>query len=158
MWEWLKSEFYNFLEDSAITAKEMLTNESINTALTAENKKPKCPSCNKSHPGKCNKAKNAAVVQGGDKTCPVCNKPAHKYKTKTGAEGTSKRIKDCPGFKAASDDQKQEMIKKIKVKNPVCSKSLSWSHKGEDCNWKTNCPKCNEVHINNMCTLKKFFS
>ena len=69
MWEWLKSkktgwtEFYNFLEDSARTAKEMLTNEFINTALTAENKKPKCPSCNKSHPGKCNKAKNAAVVQ-----------------------------------------------------------------------------------------------
>ena len=164
MWEWLKlkktrwTEFYNFLEDSARTAKEMLTNESINAALTAKNKKQKCPSCTKSYPGKCNKAKNTAVVQGGDKTCPVCNKSAHKYRTKTRAEGIWKRIKDCPGFKAALDDQKQEMIKKIKVKNPVCSKCSSWSHKGEDCNWKTNCPKCNEVHINDMCTLKKFFS
>ena len=43
MWEWLKSkksgwtEFYNFLEDSARTVKKMLTIESINTALTAEN-------------------------------------------------------------------------------------------------------------------------
>ena len=38
MWEWLKSkktdwtEFFNFLEDFARTAKEMLTNESINAA------------------------------------------------------------------------------------------------------------------------------
>ena len=109
-------------------------NESINAALTAENEKQKCPSCNKSHPGKCNKAMNTAVIQGGDKTCPVCNKSAHKYRPKTGVEGISKEIKDCPGFKAALDDQKQEMIKKIRVKNPVCSKCLSWSHKGEDCN------------------------
>ena len=48
--EW--TEFYNFLEDSARTAKEMLTNESINAALTAENKKQKCFSCNMSYPGK----------------------------------------------------------------------------------------------------------
>ena len=52
------TEFYNFLEDSARTAKEMLKNESINAALNAENEKPKCPSCNKSHSVKCNKTKN----------------------------------------------------------------------------------------------------
>ena len=64
-------------------------------------------------------------------------------------------MKDCPGFKAALEDQKQEIIKKIKVKYPVCSKCLSWSHKVEDCKWKTKCLKCNKVHINDMCTLKK---
>ena len=79
MWEWLKtkksgwSDFYNFLEDSARTAKEMLTNKSIKTALTAKSDKPKCSSCHKSHSGKCNKIKNATVVQGADKICPVCN-------------------------------------------------------------------------------------
>ena len=119
----------------------MLTNESINAALTAENEKQKCSSCKKWHPGKYNKAKTTAAVQGGDKTCLACNKSAHKYRIKSGAEGISKRIKDCPGFQAASDDQKQEMIKKIKSKNPVCSKCLSWSHKSEDYRWKTNCPK-----------------
>ena len=112
----------------------MLTNESINAALTAKNEKQKSPSCNKSHPGKCNKAKTTAVVQGEDKTCPAYNKIAHEYKIRTGAEGISKRIKDCTGFKATSDDQNQEMIKKIKVKNPVCSKSASWCHKGGFCN------------------------
>ena len=116
------TDFYNFLEDLARTAKEMLTNESINAALTAKSDKPKCSSCHKSHSGKCNKIKNAAVVHGRNKTFPVCNKPAHKYKTKTGAEGIFKRIKDCPGFKTASDNKKQEMVKKLKVKNPVCSK------------------------------------
>ena len=40
MWEWLKSKksgwtnFYNFLEDSASTAKELLINESIIAALS----------------------------------------------------------------------------------------------------------------------------
>ena len=131
MWEWLKSkksswtDFYNFLEDLARTAKEMLTNKSINAALTAESDKPKFSSCNKSHSGKYNKTKIAAVVLGGDKICPVCNKPAHKYKTRTGAEAISKRIKNCPGFKTASDNQTQEMVKKLKVKNPVCSKCSS---------------------------------
>ena len=117
MWEWLKSkksgwtDFYNFLEDLARTAKEMITKESINAALTAKSDKPKCSSCHKSHSGKCNKFKNPAVVQGADKTCPVCNKPAHKYKTRTGAETILKRIKDCPGFKTALEDQKQKMVK-----------------------------------------------
>ena len=66
--------------------------------------------CQKSHPGKCQKTKTTAVVLGADKICPVFSKQAHKYKTKSGAEGISKRIKDCPGFKAATDDQKQEMV------------------------------------------------
>ena len=136
----------------------MLTNESINAALTTESEKQKCSSCNKSHSGKCNKAKTTAAVQGGGKVCLACNKEAHKYRTKSGAEGTSKRIKDCPVFQAASDDQKQEIIKKIKAKSPVCSKCLSWTHKSEDCRWNTNCSKCNEVHINDMCGIKKFFS
>ena len=139
MWKRLESkktewtELYNFLECSARTAREMLTNEPINAALTAESKKQKCSSCNKSHSGKCNKAKTTAAVQGGGKVCLACNKEAHKYRTKSGAEGTSKRIKDCPVFPVASDDQKQEIIKKIKVKNPVYKKCLSRSHKGEDC-------------------------
>ena len=104
MWKWLESkktgwtEFYNFLEGSARTAKEMLTNESINAALTAENEKQKCSSCNKSHSGKCNKAKTTAVVQGGGKVCLACNKEACKYRNKSGAEGISKRIKNCPAF------------------------------------------------------------
>ena len=107
----------------------MLTNESINAALSAEGDKPtKCSTCQKTHSGKFQKTRNAAVMQGADKISPVCNKPAHKYKTKSGAEGISKRIKDCPGFKAASDNQKQEMVKKLKVKNPACSKCSSWSH------------------------------
>ena len=45
MWKWLESkktgwtEFYIFLEGSARTAREMLTNESINSAFTAESEK-----------------------------------------------------------------------------------------------------------------------
>ena len=75
-------------------------------------------------------AKNAvALNQGSEKICPVCNKSAHKYKTKAGIEGISKRIKDCPGFKAAADDQKQELIKILELKLPVCMKCSSWSHK-----------------------------
>ena len=70
--------------------------------------------CHKSHPGKCQKTKTTAVVPGADNICPVCSKQAHKYKTMSGAEGILKRIKDCPGFKAATDKQKQEMVKKIK--------------------------------------------
>ena len=69
----------------------------------------------------------------------------------------SKRIKDCPVFQAASDDLKQDIIKKIKAKSPVCSKCLSWTHKSEDCRWNTSCSKCNEVHINDMCGIKNFF-
>ena len=104
----------------------MITNEAINSALSGGADKPqKCSTCHKSHPGKCQKTKTTAVVQGADKICPVCSKQAHKYKTKSGAEGILKRIKDCPGFKAAMDDQKQEMVKKIKIKNPVCRKCSS---------------------------------
>ena len=80
---------------------------------------------------------------------------AHKYKTKLGTEGISKRIKDCPGFKAAMDDQKQVMVKKIKIKNPICSKCSSWSNCDYACNWKGTCVKCNKVHINDMCSIKK---
>ena len=135
MWKWLESEksgwtdFYNFLEDSAAVAKRMLTSKSINAALSGEGDKSKCSSCNKPHTGKCNKIKNAAVVQGATKTCPVCNKPAHKYKTRSGTEAVSKRVKDCLGFKTASDDQKREIIKKLKAKNPVCPKCSSTEEK-----------------------------
>ena len=66
--------------------------------------------------------------------CPVCNKTSHKYKIKTGQEGISKRVKDCPDFKSATDNKKQEMVKKLKAKYPVCSKCLGWSHKTEACN------------------------
>ena len=76
----------------------------------------------------CFKTKTTVVVQGADKTCLVCSKQAHKYKTKSGAERISKRIKECPGLKAATDKQIQEMVKKIKVKNPVSSKCSSRSH------------------------------
>ena len=104
----------------------MLTNESIIAALSSEGDKPHKSSS--SH-------KSAAVTnQVSDKLCPVCDESAHKYKTRSGAEGISKRIKDCPGFMTALDDQKQEMIKKLKAKNPVCPKCSSWSHQGEDCN------------------------
>ena len=101
----------------------MITNEAINSALSGGADKPqKCSTCHKSHPGKCQKTKTTAVVQGADKICPVCSKPAHKYKTKSGAEEISKMVKDCSGFKASTDEHKQEMVKKIKNKNPVCSK------------------------------------
>ena len=139
MWKWLESkktgwtEFYNFLEGCAKNAREMLTNESINSALTAESKKQKCSSCYKSLSGKCNKAKTTAAVQGGGKVCLACNKEAHKYRNKSGAEGITKRIKDCPVFQAASEDQKQDIIKKIKAKGPICSKCSSWTNKSKDC-------------------------
>ena len=104
MWEWVKSkksgwtDFYNFLECSASSAKRMLTNHSINAALTAEGDKLKCSSCHKSHPGKCNKVKTSVVAQGAEKTvktCPVCGGQPYKYKMKSGSEGISKRIMDC---------------------------------------------------------------
>ena len=94
----------------------MLTNESINAALSTESEKQKCSSCNKLHSGKCSKAKTTAAVQGGGKTCLSCNKEAHKYKNKSGAEGITKRIKDSPIFQSATEDQKQEIIKKIKLR------------------------------------------
>ena len=37
-------------------------------------------------------------------------------------------------------------------------KCSAWSHMSEVCYWKQNCNKCNEVHINDLCNLKKFFS
>ena len=89
----------------------MSINESITFALYGTTDKPqRCFMCHENLPGKCLKTKTTAVVQGADKTCLVCSKQAHKYKTKSGAEGISKRIKDCPGFKAATDDQKQEIV------------------------------------------------
>ena len=69
-----------------------------------------------------------------------------------------KRIKDCPGFKEANDDQKKEMVKKIKTKHPVCDKCSSWFHKSQDCTWKSTCTKCGDVHLNDLCSLKKFFT
>ena len=164
MWRWIESkktgwnEFYNFLESSARIAKEILINESINAALSTDSKKQKCSSCNKLHSGKCSKTKTTAAIQGTGKTCLSCNKEAHKFKAKSGAEGITKRIKDCPFFQAATEDQKQEIVKRIKTKGPICSKCSSWSHKSEDCRWNKSCSKCNEVHIFEMCDIKKYFS
>ena len=166
MWKWWESEksgwsnFYLFLENTARTAKKQLTSYYIMSALSGDKgDKTKCSSCNKLHSGKCTKVKNtAALNQGNKKSCPVCDKSAHKYKTKAGTEGISKRIKDCPSFKAANDDQKQALIKKVKAKLPICTKYSGWSHKTEVCNWKLQCSKCNEVHINELCLYKKFFS
>ena len=74
------SNFYLFLEGIAKTAKKQLTSESIMSALSGEGDKSKCSSCHKSHPGKCNKPRNTAIVsQNGDKKCPVCDKDAHLY-------------------------------------------------------------------------------
>ena len=137
MWKWLESEksgwtdFYNFLEHSAATAKRVITNKSITTALSAEGDKSKCSFCHKSHPGKCNKVKTSAVAQGAEKTvktCPVCGGQPHKYKMKSGSEGISKRVKDCQGFKSTTDAQEQEMIKKLKQSHPICGKCSSWAH------------------------------
>ena len=142
MWRWIESkktgwnEFYNFLESSARTAKEILTNESINAAFSTDSKKQKCSSCNKLHSsrdfcrlryhsGMCSKTKTTAAVQGTGKTCLSCNKEAHKFKAKSGADRFTKRIKDCPFFQAATEDQKQEIVKRIKTKGPICSKCLS---------------------------------
>ena len=113
MWDWFKqrksgwSNFYLFLEDIAQTAKMQLTSESIRSALSGDQgDKTKCSSCNKYHSGKCNKLKNtAALNQGGENSCPVCNKPSHIYKTRTGAEAISRLVKDCSAFKAAYYDQ-----------------------------------------------------
>ena len=118
-WKWCRkdlsgwSSFYSYLEKEAKAAKKMMMNESINTALSGGGDKlQKCSMCNRSHSGSCQKIRTAAVIQGTKESCPVCNKQAHKYRTKSRAEGISKRIKDCPGFKAATEDQKQEMVKK----------------------------------------------
>ena len=164
-WKWCEEEltgwsnFFNYLERKAKTAKKMLTNGSINATLSGEGDKHKCSLCHKSHSGKCHKPKNAAVInQGSKQMCPVCNKSAHKYKTKTGAEGILKCVKDCPSFKSANDEQKQEMVKKLKLKLPICMKCSGWSHKSEVCNCRLHSNKCNEVPINDLCNLKKFFS
>merc|ERR1711867_124764 len=109
-WRWCEQEltgwtnFFNYLEKKAHIAKKMLTNKSINAALSSEGDKPhKCSSCHKNHPGRCQKPKNAAVInQEADKMCPVCIKTAHKYKTKAGQEGIFKHINDCPDFKSAT--------------------------------------------------------
>ena len=90
MWKWWESEksgwsnFYLFLDNTAKTAKKLLTLDSIMSALSGDKgDKTKCPTCNKYHSGKCTKVKNtAALNQGSDKSCPVCDKSAHKYQTK----------------------------------------------------------------------------
>ena len=112
MWKWWESEksgwsnFYLFLEILQRLQKKQLTSDSIMSALSGDKgDKTKCSSCNKLHSGKCTKVKNtAALNQGNEKSCPVCDKSAHKYKTKAGGEGISKSIKDCPSFKAANGD------------------------------------------------------
>ena len=72
------------------------------------------------HIGKCVKLKSTvAVNQDGDKKCPVCDNDVQKYNTKTGAEGISRQIRDCPRFKSANDNQKKEMLKKVLIKHPV---------------------------------------
>ena len=139
----------------------VITNESITTALTAEGDKLRCSSCHKSHTGKCIKVKTSAVAQGAEKlakTCPVCGGQAHKYKMKNGSEGISNRVKDCQGFKSATDSEKHKMVKKLKQSHPICGKCSSWAHRKELCTWKGLCSKCNQVHLHNMCTLKKYFS
>ena len=162
MWKWWESnrtgwtDFYLFLEESANTAKKQLTAKSIISALSGgEGDKSKCPTCRKYHTGQCNKV-TAAV--SNRETCPACEEASHKYKTKTGKEATSKRVKDCPGFKAADEEEKEEMVKKIKTNHPVCTKCSSWSHSTEDCTWKLACEKCGEIHLNDLCNLKKFFT
>ena len=85
-------------------AKKMITNEAINSGLSGGADKPqKCSTCHKSHSGNYQKTKTRAVIQGADKICPVCNESAHTYTMRNGGQGISKRIKDCPGFKAATD-------------------------------------------------------
>ena len=165
MWKWWESErsgwsnFYNFLESIAKTAKKQLTAESIMSSLSGEGERPKCSSCHKSHTGKCNKSRNAAIVsQNSDKRCPVCEKDAHLYKNRNGQEAVSKTVKDCPGFKEANDYQKRDMVRKIKNKYPVCDKCSSWAHKSQDCTWKSACSKCGDVHLNDLCSIKRFFS
>ena len=99
-----------------------------------------------------------AVNQGGDKLYPRWDKDAHKYKSYTEAKGISKHIRDCLVFKSANEDQKKEMLKKVKSKYRVCLKCSSWSHKSEASNRKQKCSKCREVHINELCNPMKFFS
>ena len=167
MWHWLESQesgwknFYSFLERSALIARKAVTHESIHTALGLDAEKPKCPSCNKNHSGKCNRVKTSAAVQSSDKatkTCPVCAGQPHKYKLKDGKEAVSKRVRDCPAFKSATEDVKQGMVKKLKSTHPVCSKCSSWTHNETQCTWWGQCTKYSQVHINEMCLLKKVFS
>ena len=80
-----------------------LTVKSILSALTTDKgEKPKCPTCKKTHLGKCLAVHNTAAVKNPDENvCPVCEEDIHTYKTKAGKEGISKQVKDCPSFKAA---------------------------------------------------------
>ena len=167
MWKWLESEgkgwteFYTFLEHSASIARKALTHESINSALVPETQKTKCSSCSKFHQGTCNRTMTSAAIQSTDKTvknCPVCDGEAHKYKLKDGKEAISKRVKDCPAFKSAAETEKQEMVRKLKLNHPVCSKCSSWSHPEDQCSWRGQCAKCSQVHLNDMCLLKRMFS
>merc|ERR1712082_258868 len=164
MWKWWEtdksgwSSFYLFLEGIAKIAKKQQTSESIMSALSGEGEKSKCSLCHKIHSGKCNKKNTALVSQSGDKKCPVCDNDSHLYKTKNGQEAISKQVKDCPGFKEANDDEKRDMVRKIKNKYTVCDKCSSWAHKSQDCTWKSACLKCGDVHLNDLCLIKRFFS
>ena len=98
-----------------MTAKLLLTSNSIISSLSNDKQgdKPKCQTCNKSHPEKCLNIINSAPVNKTEgKICPVYEEGMHKYKNKAGEEKISKRVKDCPSFKAAGEEQKQALIKK----------------------------------------------
>ena len=66
--------------------------------------------------------------------CPISEEVSYKYKTMTGQDRISKCIREFPGFKAAEDDHKKDVIKKVKSKHPVYIKCSSWSDDTQDCN------------------------
>ena len=107
----------------------------MSALATDKGEKPKCPTCKKPHSAKCLAVHNTVALKNPDENvCPVCEEDAHTYKTKAGKEVISKRVKDCPSFKAAGEDEKQALIKKLKVKLPICGKCSGWTHKTEACN------------------------
>ena len=54
--------------------------------------------------------------------CPVCQKLAHKFKTRGGKERMSSRIIYCPAFKDGNNEHKKDLVKVVKAKHPVCEK------------------------------------
>ena len=58
----------------------------------------------------------------------------------------------------SSKQQRRIISRRIKTKGPICSKCSSRTPKSEACRWNKNCSKCNEVHIHDMCNIKKYFS
>ena len=85
-WKWCckdlfgLSSFFNILEKEAKVAKKMITNKTINIALSGgANKLQKCSTCHNLRPGNYQWTRNAAIVQSADKICPVSNKSTHTY-------------------------------------------------------------------------------